>query len=162
MMAAAAFIFAWRSSNRHIYMFCAIWRVLTMAPALNLNSLWWLAEDRYLYAPSFGWSLALALAAFELAASGSRSRKAVGAAIAAILALYIVSTMTTEHYWHDDVTFFQRCVEVAPRFADYRLKLAYALNEAGDREGAVQVLMAGRRSTPATRICISGSRSNTR
>ena len=143
VLAAAAFILAWRSSNRHIYMFCASWLVLTMAPALNLNSLWWLVDDRYLYAPSFGWSLAVAVAAVELAAAGSRSRKAVGAALAAILALYIVSTMTTEHYWHDDVTFFRRSVEVAPRFADYRLKLAYALNEAGDREGAAQVLERG-------------------
>ena len=52
-----------RSPDRHIYLFCAIWIVLTMAPALNLDSILWLVDDRYLYTPSFGWSLAVAAAA---------------------------------------------------------------------------------------------------
>jgi len=143
VMAAAAFVLARRSSNRRIYLFCAIWIAFAIAPALNLNSLWWLVDDRYLYAPSFGWSLAVAVAAVEIAAASSRARKVVGVAVATILSMYIVSTMTMEHYWHDDVTFFQRAVEVAPRFADYRLKLAYALNQAGDREGAARVLEQG-------------------
>ena len=143
VMAAAAFVLARRSSNRRIYLFCAIWIAFAIAPALNLNSLWWLVDDRYLYAPSFGWSLAVAVAAVEIAAASSRARKVVGVAVATILSMYIVSTMTMEHYWHDDVTFFQRGVEVAPRFADYRLKLAYALNQAGDRERAARVLEQG-------------------
>ncbi|MGH7924478.1 MAG: tetratricopeptide repeat protein [Candidatus Binatus sp.] len=143
VLAAAAFVPAWRSSHRRIYLFCAVWIGLTMAPALNLNSLWWLVDDRYLYAPSFGWSLAVALAAVEIASAGSTARNAVGVALATLLALNAVSTMHAERYWHDDVTFFRRGVEIAPRFADYRLKLAYALNEAGDREGAMRVLEVG-------------------
>jgi len=143
VLAAAAFVLALRSSNWRIYLFCAIWIALAIAPALNLNSLWWLVDDRYLYAPAFGWSLAVAVAAVEIAAASSRARKVVGVAVATILSMYIVSTMRMEHYWHDDVTFFQRAVEVAPRFADYRLKLAYALNQAGDHEGAARVLEQG-------------------
>ena len=53
---------AWRSSHRRIYLFCAVWSVIPIAPALNLNALWDLVDDRYLYAPSFGWSLAVATA----------------------------------------------------------------------------------------------------
>lgn len=143
LMAAAAFVFAWRSSSRRIYLFCAIWSVLTIAPALNLNALWWLAEDRFLYAPSFGWSLAFALAAFEIAAYGATARRAVGAAMAALLVLYAVSTTQAERYWHDDVTFFQRCVEIDPHNPDYRLRLAGAMNKAGDPEGAVRELLVG-------------------
>jgi hypothetical protein len=149
VLAGAAFVLARRSSNQRIYLFCAIWIALTIAPALNLNSLWWLVDDRYLYAPSFGWSLALAVAAVEVATLSSRARKIVGVAVATILSMYIVSTMTIEHYWHDDATFFQRAVEVAPRFADYRLKLAYALNQAGDRENAARVLEQGTALDPA-------------
>jgi protein O-mannosyl-transferase len=143
LIAAAAFILAWRSSRRRIYLFCAIWSLLTIAPALNLNALWWLAEDRFLYAPSFGWSLAFALAAYEIAAIGATARKAVGVAMAALLVLYAGSTIETVHYWHDDVTFFQRCVEIDPHNPDYRLRLAGAMNKAGNPDGAVRELLDG-------------------
>ena len=139
-LGAAAFVLAWRSSNRRIYYFCAAWSLVTIAPALNLNGLWWLVDDRYLYAPSFGWSLALAVAALEIAAAGAKARQAVGAAMAVLLAAYAVSTVRIEPYWHDDVTFFQRCVEIAPDQSDYRLELAGAMNEAGDFEGAAREL----------------------
>jgi protein O-mannosyl-transferase len=143
ILAAAAFVFAWRSTNRRIYLFCAVWSLITVAPALNLNALWTLVEDRYLYAPSFGWSLAVAVAVSEIAASGSLARKAVGAAMAVLLALYAVSTMQIEHYWHDDVTYFQRCVEIAPYHKSYRARLAQAMNGAGDLEGALRALQRG-------------------
>ena len=143
LLGAAVLVAAWRSPARRIYLFCAIWSLLTMAPALNLNALWWLAEDRFLYAPSFGWSLAFAVAALQIAAAGATARKAVGVAMAALLMLYAISTMRTEPYWHDDVAFFQRCVEIGPRNPDYRLRLAGALNKADNPEGAVQELLVG-------------------
>jgi protein O-mannosyl-transferase len=140
LIAVAAFILARRSSKWRIYLFCAIWGLLTIAPALNLNALWWLVDDRYLYAPSFGWSLALAVAVMQIAASGSTARKAVGASMVALLALYAVSTVQIQRYWHDDVTFFQRCVEISPDDPDYRTRLAAAMNKVGDTEGAAQQL----------------------
>ena len=148
LLAAAAFVLVWRSSNRRIYLFCAAWIFFTMAPALNLNALWWLVDDRYLYAPSFGWSLAVAVTAVQIAAAGSRARKSVGAAMAVLLALYAASTMHTERYWHDDVTFFQRCVEIGPYDSDYRLRLAAAMNKAGDLEGAARELQRGTTLNP--------------
>ncbi len=143
LLAATALVLAWRSSNRRIYLFCAVWSLLTMAPALNLNALWTLVEDRYLYAPSFGWSLAVAVAAVQIATAGSRARKAVGAAMAVLLALYVASTLHTESYWRDDATFLQRCVEIAPHNPDYRLRLAGAMNKQGNFQGAVQELQVG-------------------
>jgi hypothetical protein len=142
VFAAIAFQFARRSSTRRIYFFSAIWIVLTIAPALNLNALWYVVDDRYLYAPSFGWSLAIAVAAMQIAARSSTARKAVGASTAVFLAMYVVSTMQTERYWHDEIAFFQRCVEIAPNDSDhyYRLSLAASMNKAGDVEGARRVL----------------------
>lgn len=137
---AAALTLAWRSSNRRIYLFCAAFSLVTIAPALNLNGLWWLVDDRYLYAPSFGWSLGLAVAASEIARAGARTHRAVGAATALILALYAASTMQTERYWHDDVSFFKRCVQIAPDNSDFALELAGAMNQAGDRQGATREL----------------------
>jgi predicted Zn-dependent protease len=48
--------------------------------------------------------------------------------------------MKIERYWHDDVTFFQRCVEIGPYDSNYRLNLAGAMNQAGDRQGAAREL----------------------
>ena len=60
--------------------------------------------------------------------------------MAVLLAAYAVSTIKIERYWHDDVTFFQRCVEIAPYQSDYRLELALALNQVGDYQGAAREL----------------------
>jgi hypothetical protein len=145
IVGAPALILAWRSSNRRIYLFCAAWSLVTIAPTLNLNGLlpWTLVEDRYLYAPSIGWSLALAVAALQVAASGTRARNAVAAAIAVLMTVYAASTMQTEHYWHDDVTYWRRCVEIQPFVPGDHILLAAALNKAGDPEGAARVLERG-------------------
>jgi Flp pilus assembly protein TadD len=79
----------------------------------------------------------------QIAAAGSRARNAVGAAIAMLLVLYAASTMRTERYWRDDVTFFQRCVEIGPYDSKYRFNLAAAMNQARDFEGAARVLQRG-------------------
>jgi hypothetical protein len=143
LLAVAVFVAARRSSKRRIYLFCAVWSFVLIAPALNLNGLWTLLEDRYLYPPSFGWSLAIAVAAMQIAASGLRARRAVAAAMAVLLALYTVSTMQTEPYWHDDLTYFTRCVEIAPYDQTKRIALVKALNEAHDPEGAARTLERG-------------------
>jgi len=140
ILAAVAFVLTRRSRNRRIYLFCAIWIVLTMAPALNLNSILWLVDDRYLYAPSFGWCLAIAAAAVEIASTGATARKAVGVAMAAMLAMYAVSLTRLEPYWHDDVAFFKRTVEIAPELAQNRMDLAAALNQAGQSEEAARIM----------------------
>ncbi|MGH7924479.1 MAG: tetratricopeptide repeat protein [Candidatus Binatus sp.] len=143
LLAAVALVLAWRSSNRRLYLFCAVWSVITIAPALNLNALWYLVDDRYLYAPSFGLSLAAAVAATRIAAAGSRVRKGIGVAIAVFVAACVVFTMKMERYWYDDVAFFQRCVEITPYDPGYRVRLSAAMNKAGDLQGAMHVLERG-------------------
>jgi hypothetical protein len=126
-----------RSPDRRLYMFCVVWSLLTIAPALNLNSILFLVHDRYLYAPSFGFSLAFALAATRIARVNRTARTAVGTAMALLLAAYVASTIRTERFWYDDVAFFRQCVAIAPTDLDYRLRLHAALNTAGDRAGAL-------------------------
>jgi hypothetical protein len=148
LLGAIAFVLAWRSPYRRIYMFCAAWSLLTMAPALNLNNLFYLVDDRYLYAPSFGWSLAVAVAVLQIAAIGSRARKAVGVAMAVLLVAYMASMMKTERYWHDNISFFEREVEIAPYDWGFRSNLATAMNSAGDLEGAARQLERGTALAP--------------
>ena len=80
LITTAAFVPAWRSSSRPIYIFCAVWFVITIAPALNLNALWWLVDDRYLYAPSFGFWLAAGVALVGLSEVGSEAQGGRGSA----------------------------------------------------------------------------------
>ena len=143
LIATTAYVFASRSPQRRIYLFCAVWGALTIAPALNLNALWWLVDDRYLYAPSFGWSLAIAIGAVQIAAIGLTARRALGGFTAILLVSYAASTMRTERYWFNNVAYFSRCVEIGPYVPDYRIRLAAAMNQAGDLEGAARTLQVG-------------------
>ena len=140
ILALFALILVWRSSDRRLYLFCAAWSVMALAPAMKLNSIWALVQDRCLYAPSFGWSLALALAAVRLAAASPRARATVAAVTALLLAAYMVTAIRIEHFWRDDLTFFQQCVAVDPANVEYRRRLADAMDKAGDFAAAAREL----------------------
>ncbi len=62
-LALIAIALAWRSRDRNLYLFCAVWSLMAIAPAMNLKALAVLVEDRILYAPSVAWSIALAVVA---------------------------------------------------------------------------------------------------
>jgi len=140
MLAALFVMLVWRSPKRSIYLFCAAWCLFTIAPALKLTTVWWLNQDRYLYAPSFGWSLGVAVTVVQIAAIGSRARIAVGAVMAVLLAAYAVSTIQTESYWYDNLAYFGREVEVRPTDVRFRLGLADELDHAGRTKEATQQL----------------------
>ncbi len=142
ILAAIAWMLIRRSPDRPLYLFCAAWSALTLAPTMQLNSLWALVQDRYLYAPSFGWSLALAMVVTRLAASSPRARATVATATAVLLAAYVVTAIRIEPYWHDDVTFFRQSVADDPAHPGNRLLLVSALNKTGDYTGAVGVLQS--------------------
>lgn len=63
--------------------------------------------------------------------------------MAALLAGYMLTAIQTEHYWHDDVSFFGECLARDPSHLAYRLKLAAAMNKAHDFEGAARTLEGG-------------------
>jgi hypothetical protein len=140
VLALIAIVFASRSPRRKVYLFCAIWSLVTIAPALKIDSLWWLNQDRYLYAPSFGWSLALALAIFELSTVGARARLAVGIATAILLLSYGVATIRGQRYWYDNLSYYSRAVQVKPNDPYYHLAVGNLLEEAKDNQGAVKQL----------------------
>jgi hypothetical protein len=139
-LAAVAVVLIRRSRDWRLYAFCAAWSLITLALAMNLKELAMLVQDRVLYAPSFGWSLALAIAAMRLAALSSHARILVAGAMALLLLANAVAIERTERYWQDDETFFTRCVAIAPRHAGYLRGLVEMLNYKGDFEGAMNAL----------------------
>jgi hypothetical protein len=140
LLAAVAILLIRRSRDWRLYAFCAAWSLITLALAMNLKELAMLVQDRVLYAPSFGWSLALAIAAMRIAALSSRARIVVAGAMSLLLVANAVAIERVERYWHDDVTFFTRCVAIAPHHAGYLRGLVDMLNFNGDFDGAMIAL----------------------
>ena len=148
VLVVAAIVFASRSSRRKVYLFCAIWSLVTIALALKIDSIWWLNQDRYLYAPSFGWSLALALAVFEISTVGARARLAVGIATALLLLSYGIATIRGQRYWYDNLSYYTRAVQMKPNDPYYRLALGNLLEGAKDTAGAAKQLEIGESLEP--------------
>jgi hypothetical protein len=140
VLGVIAIALASRSSRRRVYLFCAIWGLITIAPALKINTIWWLNQDRYIYAPSFGWCLALALAAFEISTVGARARLYVGFAIALLLLSYGVATVRAQRCWYDELAYYTRVVQLKPKDPYFHLALGNLLEKAKDDQGAVKQL----------------------
>jgi hypothetical protein len=140
LIATVAIVLIRRSADWRLYLFCAVWALVAIAPAMNLKALAVLVQDRILYAPSFGWSLAISIAAVRIAAVGPRARRMVAGAVSLLLIANAVTIARVERYWHDDVTFFSRCVAIAPQNAEYLRGLVDMLNWQGDLTGAMNVL----------------------
>ncbi|HEY2662872.1 MAG TPA: hypothetical protein VGI47_00930 [Candidatus Binataceae bacterium] len=148
VLASLAIAFVSRSSRRRVYLFCAIWSLVTIALALKIDSIWWLNQDRYLYAPSFGWSLALSLAVFEISTVGARARLYVGIATALLVLSYGIATVRGQRYWYDNLSYYTRVVQLRPNDPYYHLALGNLLEEAKDTAGAARQLEIGESLEP--------------
>ncbi len=140
LLATAAILLSRRSQDWRLYLFCAVWSLIAIAPAMNLKALAVLVQDRILYAPSFGWSLAVSIVAIRMASRSLRARTMVAGAISLLLIANAATIVRVERYWHDDVTFFSRCLAVAPHHAEYLRGLVDMLNFNGDFAGGMNVL----------------------
>jgi Tfp pilus assembly protein PilF len=89
--------------------------------------------DRYLYVPSAGASLLLALG---FAHVPSRWRRASLAAAGVVLLAATVLTARRSLVWRDNLTFWRNAVAAAPDEGFALMKLGLELGERGDRAGA--------------------------
>ncbi len=140
VVAAGIFGLAIRnSSRRELYLFCAAWMAISIAPAVNLPSFSsdMIVQDRYLYLPSVGWCLmvATALAGF---ARRNPHRQAVWAGTAAVLVAYGAALWNAQHYWHDDYTLCRIAVEEFPGAAVWHAGLGAVLLQRHDIAGAAR------------------------
>ncbi len=148
-MATVAGFLAFRKSPRcRLYLFCACWWLVTLAPALSLNQVVSPVQDRYQYVPSFAFCLLVGDLATRFAQIGIFSRRAVAAAATTVALLYVAIVWRAEPIWHDDVAMFGRCVEMFPDSPHYRQALSEALKEQGDLQGAARQLAEAVRLEP--------------
>ncbi len=115
---AAGFVFLVRRSGRRgLYLFCAGWILIAIAPLLNLKGIVheMFVQDDYLYLASLGWCVMFADFVIHAARrwAGARQRLVWGGA-AVLLALYAVTVWSAQGLWHDNGALFARCVKVFP------------------------------------------------
>ncbi|MGH7812799.1 MAG: tetratricopeptide repeat protein [Candidatus Binataceae bacterium] len=161
-IAIVGFLLLRRSPHRRLYLFCAAWFLVALAPMLNLGGLFpaSVTGDRYLYFPSIGVCLLLAdsvvSSAMTKRSSGSRSPfpkgevgQGVGFLVIAIIALFALFDFSAQRFWRDDAALFSAYVRAAPQVEFYRYRLGVALGEQGDNAAARKELEAARRMDPA-------------
>ncbi len=144
---AAAGLGAWlllrRQPHRRLYLFCGGWLLVALAPFLNLASLNPVEaiQDRYLFAASAPWCIFLGDIAAGLIAAGGAHAWAASAAAAAIALVYAGTLWRIEPYWHDNLTYFSKCIEMYPSSWLCHGDLGLELEHRGDLRGAEREIL---------------------
>jgi tetratricopeptide (TPR) repeat protein len=130
------------SPNRKLYAFSVAWVFIAMAPVLNLGILYpnALVADRYMYFSSFGWCLMAAQPVVALARSKPTFAPAAGAIVGIAALIYGATLWHVQHFWHDEIALFSRCIERFPESGFCHNRLGMALQAIGDLNGAEQEL----------------------
>lgn len=133
----------WRTGSRLIG-FAAIWLLLPLLPLLDLRVLPMgdFVHDRYLYLPSVGLAILLALALEKLPAGQTTLLGEPAPALAALLLLGCglgAATALQSVPWANDVLLYSHGVEIAPNNDLPRNKLANALITRGLYEEGISV-----------------------
>ncbi len=137
-----------KNARAKLYLFCTIWWFVTLSPALSLNQIVALVQDRFEYVPSIGFCMLLACLSVALAKKGAHSRGAIALGLFGTIAVQVVTLWRVQPIWRDGVAMFGKCVEIYPDSAHYRTELAYTLESRGDLEGAVRQLAVAAENEP--------------
>jgi protein O-mannosyl-transferase len=110
----------WPLRRSRVARFAILWFAVNMLPVLNLGAFMWEfnVQERYLYVPSVGFSLLLAMGLLRIPVEewftmGKRAF-ARGSVIAVVSVLFIVKTASQNTVWADDMTLWNHGVEAAP------------------------------------------------
>ena len=138
VVAAAAGLLLWRRSPRAA--FWLLWIFLGLTPVLTLGRFGdVLMADRFLYIPSAGLALSVALAAAWLrrGAIPAAAWKAVACAGLVAGLLLAGASWRRSLVWRDDLTLFRDMARTSPESALVRNNLGLALYHRGEFAGAV-------------------------
>ena len=162
VLVAAAAAWLWARRRRPAAAFGLALLVLPILPALNVTYLAGsLMCDRYLYVPTMGACLLLALGA---AAIGRRPalRPALALVLCAVVAAGWAGGAAAASMWRDSGSLGRSGVALAPRSVLMRLELVHALDGRGRTAEALRVAEEAQRIDPGSglvRAAIAGLRS---
>jgi Flp pilus assembly protein TadD len=143
-LAAVGFL-AWLAVRRlgrsltqegRLAVFCCAWVLIPFIPLLDLSVLpvGEIAHDRYLYLPSIGLSILVAMALRHIHFGGLKFLGMPALQVVAVLLLAAVlgtATAIEDRYWANDMTLYARGVERTPQNKLARTNLGNAMGEKG-------------------------------
>lgn len=126
---------AW--SRSRVLKLASVWFIALLSPSLAAIRQFdqeYLVQERYLYAPSIGFCLAVALG-IQWAASRRRVAAKSGVVEAtlavALVVLWGSFYISQNRSWRDTITVYKQCVAVAPRSPDAHVSLSRAYHGVG-------------------------------
>jgi tetratricopeptide (TPR) repeat protein len=140
VVAAAGIGYALYRTRSRVAAFAAALLVLPLAPLMKLDVFFRgeIAHDRYLYLPSVGFVLVLALLYRAVAEElGEPRRRLAGAGVAVVAALFFAATLWQSLYWANNLVLYRRGVDIAPNNLVVRNDLANELMQRGHRDIAL-------------------------
>lgn len=141
-----------RSLDGRLVAFATLWFLLILAPALNVHAFPYgeAAHDRYLYLPSAGFDILVAIGLRHIISriGWSASRLAV---VAVVLAAPLAAMAFSQQvFWASDVLLYRRGVAIAPANNTVRNNLGRAIADTGRYEEAESVLTDLVRTAPGS------------
>lgn len=128
-----------RSSQRNLYLFCIVWWIATLSPALlNLDQVIGEAHDRYEYLGSFGFCVLVSDWAVRFSRRDALRKRFAAGLGTALTIVYMATLWRVEPVWHDNITLYTHVVEAMPNSVHFRLALASEL----DRDGQIMAALA--------------------
>ncbi|MBI2526258.1 MAG: glycosyltransferase family 39 protein [Candidatus Rokubacteria bacterium] len=133
LLAVALGLTAWALRHSPVLGFGALWFWITLLPFVGVNLLplsTAIMAERFLYLPTVGFCLVLAMIFWRLLGSGALSassqlRPAPALALAGTVLLYALLTLWRNEDWKDDYRLYSRMVEASPHAALPHVNLAY-------------------------------------
>jgi tetratricopeptide (TPR) repeat protein len=145
ILVVATGLWMWaRRSGSPAVGFAVAWLVLPILPLLYIPAFTKgdIAHDRYLYLPSVGFVMLIALALRRMRLGTAKLMGAPAAQVACASALAIAFSMGTavqELYWANEMLLYRRGVAISPQSALVRNNLANVLLDRGEMDEAVRL-----------------------
>jgi hypothetical protein len=138
-----------RSSRRNLYLFCIVWWIVTLSPALlNLDQVIGEAHDRYEYLGSFGFCVLVSDYAVRFSRRDAFRRRLVVGLGTALTIVYLATLWRVEPVWHDNLVLYTNVVEAMPNSTHFRLALASELERHGQSTAALAQFQEVEKITP--------------
>jgi tetratricopeptide (TPR) repeat protein len=129
--------------------FCLILIAVPLAPALYIKGIIGKPfADRYLYLPSFGLSMLLAMLFWWIRERRRAAAVTCAAALAILAVFYSAGTVTRNNVWKDEYSLFADTVKKSPNSVVPRLEFGDALLERGRFDEAIEQFEAAARMEP--------------
>ncbi len=142
MSAGVLWVLARRSREGRL---AAVWLVLPILPLLNISVFRWadMVHDRYMYLPSVGFVLIIALGVRRLRVGRSLlfGQPAVQVLVAVALTCLLGIALVSQHiHWANNLLLFHNSLMIAPHSRDAKTKLGGAFIDRGMYNEGIQLL----------------------